>query len=525
MLVKLDSVLFSGLDVKKVVVEVNLSSRGIPSFDIVGLGGRSVEESKHRIKAAIQNSGINFPDKKITVNLAPADIVKEGSFYDLPICVGILSAHLGFKVPDNTIFFGELSLNGEVKYSRGTFLMTMYARESGYSNIFISKEGADEALGVVSPSVRCFPVASVSELVKCLSGKLHLNECTTARLFGGLQAAGIAHTTDSKNEHEFSNYENIVGQEQVKRALTICAAGGHNLIMIGPPGSGKSMGATALSELLPPLSDSEAVEVTKIYSLLGNIPKGNSLIRKRPFRQPHHTSSYSGIIGGGNSPMPGEITLAHNGVLFLDEFSEFNRNVLEALRQPIESGTISLSRSRGTVTYPANFTLVAASNPCPCGFLGDPFHECRCPPNRIEQYKRKMSGPIMDRIDLHVAVRPVEKEKLERILEANSINKDGSSNLKQVRECIQKAREIQRNRFKTEGIFTNSQMNNNHITKYSNLSKSALEILNASISKMNFSARTYIKLIKIARTIADMEGKNEIQLDHMAEAIQYRMGT
>jgi magnesium chelatase family protein len=518
MLVKLDSVVFSGLEVKKVVVEVNISSRGLPSFDIVGLGGRSVEESRHRIRAAIQNSGLNFPDKKITVNLAPADIVKEGSFYDLPICMGVLSAAFKFKVPEGSLFFGELSLDGQVRYTRGVFPLTLYAGENGYKKIFIPGECANETEGVADRNIEIYPVADVRELFHYLaySKQIDLHR-------------RIVRSADPKahnSRQELINFDSIIGQEQLKRALIICAAGGHNLIMTGPPGSGKSMAAKALSELLPPLLEKESVEVTKIYSLVGGIPRGEFLITKRPFRQPHHTSSYAGIIGGGSSPKPGEITLAHRGVLFLDELNEFNRSVLEALRQPLESGYVSLSRSGGTVTYPAGFVLVAASNPCPCGFFGDPFHECRCPVGKIEQYRRKLSGPIMDRIDLHVNVRPVEKENLGMALRI-TWDKAGTNheNSNLFREQIVKAREIQRLRFEGEGIFTNSEMDNTQIRKHSLLNSAAVSLLNTAMERMNFSARAYFKIVKIARTISDLEEKEDVTLDHMAEAIQYRAGT
>jgi magnesium chelatase family protein len=518
MLVKLDSVVFSGLEVKKVVVEVNISLRGLPSFDIVGLGGRSVEESRHRIKAAIQNSGLNFPDKKITVNLAPADIVKEGSFYDLPICIGVLSAAFKFTIPESSLFFGELSLDGQVRYTRGVFPLTIYASENGYRRIFIPGECVNETEGITDRSIEIYPVTDVRALFRHLSHtkKMELHQ----------RPISYPNSQVGNFQEGLTNFDSIVGQEQLKRALVICAAGGHNLIMTGPPGSGKSMAAKALSELLPPLLEKESVEVTKIYSLIGRIPRGEFLITKRPFRQPHHTSSYAGIIGGGNSPKPGEITLAHRGVLFLDELNEFNRNVLEALRQPLESGYVSLSRSGGTVTYPAGFILVAASNPCPCGFLGDLYHECRCPVGKIEQYRRKLSGPIMDRIDLHVNVRPVEKEKLgavfNKAFDKTRVNL-GNSNL--FRGQIVKAREIQRLRFEGEGIFTNSEMDNAQIGKYLRMSPTAVSLLNTAMQRMNFSARAYFKIVKIARTISDLEEKEEVTLDHMAEAILYRPGT
>lgn len=516
MLVKVDSVLFHGLETVKVQVEVNVSSRGLPAFDIVGLGGRSVEESRHRIKAAIQNSGFEFPNKKITVNLAPADIVKEGSHYDLPICVAIISSVVGFQIPEASMFFGELSLDGEVRYGKGVFLLSMFAKENKYRNLFVPIESAGEAFQATKGSVKVFGVRNIKELVSWFLGQ------KAFRSF--LPGADESSTGEfSSREIEGSLYESILGQEQLKRSLAICAAGAHNLIITGPPGSGKSMSAKALAELLPPLIEEESVEVTKIYSLVGALAKGQRVVTQRPFRQPHHTSSYAGLIGGGSAPVPGEATLAHRGVLFLDEFSEFNRNVLEALRQPMENGYISLSRSGGTMTFPAKFILVAASNPCPCGYYGDPFHDCKCPQGRIDQYRRKMSGPIMDRIDLHVTVRSVENEKLGKML----VHKNDTTleNFLLVKKSVIEARKKQEVRFVKEGIYTNAEMGNEQVRKFCLASSEALGLLSKASSRMNFSARTYFKLLKISRTIADLEESEEVKLDHMAEAIQYRAET
>lgn len=516
MLVNVDSVLFHGLDTAKVQVEVNVSSRGLPSFDIVGLGGRSVEESRHRIKAAIQNSGFEFPNRKITVNLAPADMSKEGSFYDLPICISILSSILKFSIPEKTLFFGELSLSGEVKHSNGIFLMSIFARENKYGKLFISVDSVYEAKQAVKEEVKVFGIRTVKELADHLLGKRRAVE------FEGVTSDGQANgsTTESKPDSNYNGgFNAILGQEKLKRALVIGASGGHNTMLIGPPGSGKSMSAKAIVDLLPPLIEEESIEVTKIYSLAGVLKKEQGLITQRPFRQPHHTTSYAGLIGGGNIPMPGEVTFAHRGVLFLDEFSEFNRNVIEALRQPMESGSVTISRSRGSVTYPAKFILIAASNPCPCGYFGDPFHECRCPQTRIDQYRKKMSGPIMDRIDLNVNVKPVENDKIISGL------KSGSGNtLNYVRNLIIRARKIQEGRFSKEGIITNSEMSNEQVYKYCNLENSASLLLSGALAKFNFSARSYFKIIKISRTIADLEGSEMIKQDHVAEAIQYKNG-
>ena len=512
MLVNINSILFSSLDTFGVNVEVNISNRGLPSFDIVGLAAKSVEESRHRIKAAFQNSGLEFPDKKITVNLAPADKNKEGSFYDLPIAVGLLAASTGVVLPESSLYFGEISLNGGLRHTKGAFLLALFAKENGLKNLYVPYECRKEASCV--KGINVFGAKDLSSLYAHFCRKRIIDPYINDQ--NSNQERGIY-------KLEESTLKDIVGQEQLKRSLEICAAGGHNLIIIGPPGSGKTMAARALVEILPPLSESEAIEVTKIYSLVGKIPPEGGLVRERPFRNPHHTTSYAGLIGGGNIPVPGEITLAHRGVLFLDEINEFDRNVLEALRQPMEDGKISILRGRGGAVFPAQFILVASSNPCPCGYFGDPTKECNCGIRRVEQYRRKLSGPILDRIDLHVRVRAVEKERLNNAISNSSNGLSDEASLR-IREGLMKARETQLERFKNDRICTNAEMTNPMILKYCKLNPEVSGLLTVAHEKYGFSARTYFKLIKISRTIADLDSEPEIKTCHMAEAIQYKVG-
>lgn len=510
MLIKVKSVSFFGLDVIGVDVEVNIASRGLPSFDIVGLPHKSIDESRHRIKAAIQNSNMEFPNKKITVNLAPADIHKEGSFYDLPIALGILSLEQGIKIPKGPVFFGEVSLDGSIRHTKGALLVSLYAKENKIGDIFVPVDCAKEAASV--DGVNVFGVDSLSDLYEHITGKKQIKpyRFRTNNL-------GVCKNEITKNTKDFSNdLKNIIGQEHIKRALKICAAGGHNLIMIGPPGAGKTMIARSLISILPPLMQSEAVEVTKIYSLLGKTKAGGALIYNRPFRAPHHTISYTGMVGGGSTPTPGEISLAHRGVLFMDEFSEFPRSVLEALRQPIEDGFVTVSRSRGSVTFPAKFLLVAASNPCPCGYLGHEKIECTCPKSKIQRYRAKLSGPILDRIDIYVGVAPVQK------LVFSEYSKSKLTDSSEVRFIISQARKQQAERLIKFGILCNSEMDNNIMKETCILKQDAENLLNMSVDKLNLSARSYFKIIKVAKTISDLDNSGEILINHIAEAIQYR---
>jgi magnesium chelatase family protein len=436
------------------------------------------------------------------VNLAPADTPKEGSFYDLPIAIGILSSILGFKIPRRSLFFGELSLDGGLRHTKGALLLALFAKKDGYENVFLPKESANEA-AVVS-GVNVYGVKNLKELVTHIKGNQKMKPFSY------------------KEKEEFQDVEfdmsEIIGQEQTKRASEIAAAGGHNLFMVGTPGSGKTMIAKALSGILPPLNESESLEVTKLYSISGMIPPNGSIITKRPVRSPHHTISSVGLIGGGTKPKPGEISLAHRGVLFLDEFNEFPRSVLEALRQPLEDGYLTISRSRERVNYPARFMLVASANPCPCGYLNHPKKACICSPREVERYRKRISGPILDRIDLHVNTPAVDIKKL-------SNNKKIESKLETsqiIRNRVQEVRKIQLDRFKNENIRLNSEMKNKQIKKYINLDKNVEQILSLAAVKHNLSARSYFKMIKVARTIADLDGSKKILLEHMAEALQFR---
>jgi len=503
-LTKIPSVLFSGLETLPVDVEVNIATRGLPGFEIVGLPGKAIAESKERVKAAIVNSGMEFPAKKITVNLAPADIPKEGSFYDLPIALGILSAVGDFPIPEKSLFFGELSFDGALRHTKGAFLLALFAKEHRFKNIFLPKDSVNEA--IVFSSINVYPTERLSQLLSHLFNRQKI-----------IKAEFKKSADDNLSESEFDMME-VLGQEQAKRAMEIAAAGGHNAIMIGSPGSGKTMLARALPGILPLLSEQESLEATKIYSASGNIPPGASMIKVRSFRAPHHSTSLAGLIGGGTNPQPGEISLAHRGVLFLDEFNEFPRSVLESLRQPLEDGVVTISRAKMSAKYPARFILIASANPCSCGYLNHPKKECSCTPKEIKRYAKKISGPILDRIDLHIRVSSVDINELAQDKRAAKFLESSES----IRKRVCQAREIQQKRFKDKQIYSNAEMNNKTLKKYCLLPKDVEGILRQAATMFQFSARSYFKMIKVARTIADLQGAEGINVSHMAEALQYR---
>lgn len=510
MLTKILSASHFGLTPNLIEVEVNVFKKGFPGFSIIGLPNKSIEEAKERVKTAILNSDIDFPNQKIVVNLAPADIPKEGSLYDLPIAIGILASMELVKLPDaKSFFYGELSLDGGLRHTKGVFLLGLAAKQKGIKSIFVPSESANEAS--VLSGIDVYPVKSLSELINHLNGTEKIQKLQNSKTQSNIK--------NENNEIEF-DFSEIIGQESAKRAMTIAAAGGHNIFLVGTPGAGKTMLARATAGILPPLNEEEALEVTKIYSVSGLIPAGEGLICNRPFRTAHHTTSLIGLIGGGTNPHPGEISLAHNGVLFLDEFPEFSRGTLEALRQPLEDRKVSITRIAGSVNFPASFMLIAAANPCPCGYLGDPKRECKCTPRMVMNYQSRLSGPLMDRIDLHLNVPAVDVNKL-----MSSNPSLVTRNSKTIREEVIKARNIQNKRFKGLSVYTNANMKNKHIKELVDITPEALVLLKQAVNTYNLSARTYFRLIKVSQTIADLADSRKILPNHVAEALQYRVRT
>ena len=502
MLARVLSSAVMGIDAYIVEVELDISD-GLPAFATVGLPDNAVKESRERVTAAIKNSGFYFPTSRITVNLAPADVRKEGSAFDLPIAIGLMAATGQIQTDnfDKLLILGELALDGSVRSVHGCLPMAAIAKEQQLTGIILPKANAKEA--AVIDSLAVYPVESLHEAVEHLNGK----ETIPPFQYDIREAFG------QHSEYPV-DFVDVKGQEHVKRAIEVAAAGGHNLIMIGPPGSGKTMIAKRIPTILPDMTLEEALETTKIHSIMGLLGNDVPLIATRPYRSPHHTISDAGLIGGGKFPRPGEVSLSHHGVLFLDELPEFRKNVLEVMRQPLEDGQVAIARAAASYTYPANFMLVAAMNPCPCGFFGDPSRDCRCSPRQIQSYISRISGPLLDRIDLQVEVPAVNYNDL-----ASEFAGEPSTS---IRERVQQARHIQQRRFTQAQIYCNANMESRHLREFCKVEDAAQELLRVAITQLGLSARAYDRILKVARTIADLVGSEAIAAEHVSEAIQYR---